>query len=171
MKSRIFFIVLMVMLLLSSFLFAQKPDFSGTWELDTQQSRLPGMMLNTSADNRIIITHNEPEIKIVNIINSQQGRIATETSMKLNGEYHKRKGRLGQEMLYKGYWADNGKDLIIESENTRIYRGRQFTIKTKQVFTLSEDGEVITCDQSTTTRDGTVTARLYYVRRKQQEEK
>jgi len=154
----------MLVLFLFSASYAQKPDFSGTWQLDTKQSRLPGKMLNTTGDVRLLITHNEPEIKIVNLVSSQMGPMATESQMTLNGEFHKRLGRLGQEMLYKGYWAENGKDLIIESENTRIYKGRKFKIATKQVFTLSKDGKVITCEQATTTEQGTVTATLFYIK-------
>ena len=169
MKRKLLLFTLIVVLALGTTSFAQnpKPDFSGTWQLDTKQSRLPGMVVNMSADNRLIITHNEPEIKIINMFNSQQGRMMTESEMTLNGEKHKRKGRLGQEMFFWGYWAKNGKDLIIESENTIVYRGRKITKRTKQVFTQSKDGTVITCDQTTSTRDGTITAKLFYIKREE----
>ena len=134
--------------LISSISFAQKPDFSGTWTLDLKKSKIEQMMRRMSRNITINITHKDPVIKIVQTINTQRGERTTETELKLDGKSIKKTTPGGMIATYRGYWSTDGKSIIIESERTAGRGNRTFKISSKQSFSLSKDGKILTCELS-----------------------
>jgi len=161
MKRKIHFISLLVALVFVSSSLAQKPDFSGTWNLNTEKSQLPRMGRGMGGPATLTITHDDPQISMVSVLQSPRGERKIEFELTLGGEDVKVSMNMG-ETVYKGYWSEDGKSIIIESEMEMGRGGRSFSMSSKQTYSLSDDGKVLTCKQVRSTPRGDMESTLVY---------
>ena len=131
-----------------------KPNFSGEWTLVPARSDFGMMPAPTSAVQKI--THNEPQLAVVNTQTGDQGTMTTESSYTTDGKECVNKGPMGSEVKSKLKW--DGNSLVIDS--VMDFQGTAVTITSR--WTLSEDGKSLTAGIHFTSPMGEGDAKMVY---------
>lgn len=135
-------------------LFAQsKPNFSGEWKMVPARSDFGMRPVPTTAVQKI--THNDPELRVVNTITNDQGTFTTESTYTTDGKECVNKGRMG-DVRSSLKWDGNA--LIIGSRMD--FQGNEVAITDK--WTLSEDGKTLTMNMHIASTMGEGDARIVY---------
>jgi hypothetical protein len=146
--------VVAVLMLSAGALFAQsKPNFSGEWTLVPAKSDFGMMPAPTSAVQKI--THNEPQLKVVNTQTGDQGTMTMESSYTTDGKECVNTGRMG-DVKSKLKWDGNA--LIIDS--SLDFQGNPVTITNR--WTLADDGKSLTVNMHFATPMGEGDAKMVY---------
>ena len=144
--------------------FAQTPDFSGTWNLDTDRSEITAGRggrrggRGGGTPNALVITQTATELTIEQSAGNQS-RTLTYT---LEGESSIPAGRGGNRTI-TSHW--DGATLVSEgSQELSFGGGGGITIEVKEVRSLSEDGQTLTVEVTRTTPRGANTNTLVYTK-------
>ncbi len=144
-------------------IFAQTPDFSGTWKLDTDRSEITAGRggrrggRGGGTPNAMVITQTATELTIEQSAGNQS-RTLTYT---LEGESSIPAGR-GGSMTITSHW--DGATLVSEGSQELSFGGGGITIEVREVRSLSEDGQTLTVEVTRTTPRGANTNTLVYTK-------
>ncbi len=155
--------------LLAGPLAAQKPDFSGTWKINTEKSdpipappagaggagQRPGGM-GGMRPSELFIMHSDSKM----VIEQKMAERTTLLTYYLDGRDSKNPGMRGAEMTTKSTWVEN--TIVTNGENTFTTPMGEMTIKTHEVRSLSDDGKTMTIVSSATTPRGEMTRKTVY---------
>ena len=149
-----------LLLLLSASAWAQdaKPNFTGKWNLDVAKSDFGPMPPPDSVVH--VIDHKEPSLKVVTTTKSAQGETTNERVLTTDGKENVNKMRMGpdgeQPVTSTSKW--NGKALA-----TAFKLSAQGTdLEFNDLWTLSDDGKVLTAVRAIKTPQGEFTATTVY---------
>ncbi len=143
--------------------FAQTPDFSGTWKLDTDRSEIAAGRggrrggRGGGTPDTLVITQTATELTMEQSAGGQS-RTLTYT---LEGESSIPAGR-GGNMTITSMW--DGAMLVSEGSREVSFGGGGMTIETKEVRSLSADGQTLTVAVTRTTPQGANTNTLVYAK-------
>ena len=143
--------------------FAQTPDFSGTWKLDTDRSQIAAGRggrrggRGGGTPNAMVITQTATELTIEQSAGNQS-RTLTYT---LEGE-SSIPARRGSSMTITSHW--DGATLVSEGSQELSFGGGGITIEVREVRSLSEDGQTLTVEVTRTTPRGANTNTLVYTK-------
>lgn len=148
----------LLLLLAASLSFAadeKKPDFSGTWVLDTGKSDFG--MLPPVESQTTVIEHKEPKIKVSSTVKGQQGEQKVERNYTTDGEENTNKqGPI--EVKSKSHW--DGAKLITESK----FKIQDNDIEMKDTWALSEDGKTYTQNRDLKSPMGETSQKLIFAK-------
>jgi hypothetical protein len=148
-------LVVALLLLSASTLSAQsKPNFSGEWTLVPAKSDF-GMMPPPSSSVQKV-THNEPQLKVVNTQTGDQGTNTTESSYTTDGKECVNKGFMDSEMKSTAKW--DGDTLVIDSKMD--IQGNAITMSNR--WSLSGDGKNLTVAMHFTSPMGEGDVKMVY---------
>jgi hypothetical protein len=136
MKMSKWLVVPLLVLSAGTLLAQSKPNFSGEWTLVPAKSDFGMMPPPSSAVQKV--THNEPQLKVVNTQTGDQGTMTTESSYTTDGKECVNSGMMGAEVKSKLKWDGNA--LVIDS--SMDFQGTAVTITNR--WALSEDGKILT---------------------------
>jgi len=134
------------------------PDFSGTWQLDTLKSELhPKLLVVSGPAVTLTITHNDPELKIVQTTESREGPRRKEFAYRTDGAGETNPPVRSYQALFNGSEVSNddpdkvpsksewnGKKLrTLSAVVIFIPDGKQSTVRTEAVWEMSSDGETL----------------------------
>ena len=143
--------------------FAQTPDFSGTWKLDTDRSEITAGRggrrggRGGGAPDALVITQTATELTIERSTSTQSGTL----TYTLEGESSIPAGR-GGSMTITSHW--DGATLVSEGSHELSFGGRGITIEVRQVRSLSADGQTLTVEVTRTTPRSANTNTLVYTK-------
>ncbi len=143
--------------------FAQTPDFSGTWKLDTDRSQITAGRggrrggRGGGTPDALVITQTATELTMEQSMGNQS-RTLTYT---LEGESSIPAGR-GGSMTITSHW--DGATLVSEGSQELSFGGGGITIEVRQVRSLSADGQTLTVEVTRTTPRGANTNTLVYTK-------
>lgn len=127
----------------------EKPNFSGSWKLDKQQSELGtderdvGRFRGGTFDS-LVIEHKEPKLTIKRKMHLPSGEERTaELKYTTDGESNTNEGFRGMTSKSKTHWEEE--KLITES----TMETQMGIIETKEVRSLSADGKTMTVEMTT----------------------
>jgi hypothetical protein len=120
-------------------------NFSGDWKLNVAKSEFGPVPAPESMTRKI--THADPSLEYHAVAKSQQGEITTDVKYTTDGKVCVNKLPQGEA---KGTAKWEGNNLVIES--TRDFQGTE--VKSKDIWTLSEGGKVLTINSHLTVPQG-----------------
>jgi hypothetical protein len=110
-----------------------KPKFSGTWELNKDESKVSQQM--SLAPSKVVITQNKNDFHVVRYVNIQGYETTIDEKFTLDGKECKNAGFQGSTKLSTVSWSDDGKSLIVATKIESSYG----ELKTKQVYSFEKD--------------------------------
>jgi hypothetical protein len=137
---------------------AGHPDFSGAWQLDTLKSELhPKLLVVSGLVVTLTVTHNDPELRIVQTTESREGPSQKEFVYRTDGAGETNPPVRSYQALFNGSQLSNrdpdkvpstsewhGKKLRTRSTVVIfIPDGKQSTVKTETVWEMSSDGDTL----------------------------
>lgn len=128
--------VALVVLSAAALVAQSKPNFGGEWTLVPAKSDFGMMPAPSSSVQKI--THNEPQLKVVNTQTGDQGTNTTESNYTTDGKECVNKGPMDADVKSTVKW--DGDALVIGSKMD--FQGTEVTITNK--MTLSPDGKSLT---------------------------
>ena len=145
----------------------KKPDFSGTWKVNTEKSDPMGGGGGAAAGGAsaglsprpmgpTTITQSATEL----IISTSMGDQTRKFTYSLDGKETTNPGMRGGETKSKAHW--DGNSLVIENTGTMKGPNGDVTVTSKEVHTLSEDGKTMTVVTTRTTPNGEQTTKRVY---------
>lgn len=150
---------------------SDKVDFSGTWVLDKSKSEIPsqykggiagkyggeGMHIATQLE----VKHAEPELKVSQVLEIEDQKKTLTSVYRTDGQETTNPGLLPNiSIVSKASW--DGNRLIIDSTRNVETRRRTGQVKSKQVWSLSSDGNTLSIEMTVMTPQGERTAKLSY---------
>jgi hypothetical protein len=130
-------LVVAVVVVAAAALFAQaKPNFTGEWTLVPAKSDFGMMPAPSSAVQKI--THNEPQLKVVNTQTGDQGTMTTESTYTTDGKECLNKGPMETQVKSKLKW--DGDVLVVDS--AMDFQGTPVTITNRMA--LGDAGKTLT---------------------------
>jgi hypothetical protein len=158
MKHSTVSIMVFITLVFSGSAFAQgKPDFSGTWTLDTAKSDMGQGRASAQAPTRtvtVVIKQTPGAL----VIDRKAGERVETATLKLDGSESINKSPSGQDIKSTSQWV--GSTLVTKS----MMATGEGTAETSDVRSLSADGKVMTIDMTRKTPRGDVRQKLIYNR-------
>jgi hypothetical protein len=148
---------------------AAAPNFSGTWILDKEKSdplpfggRRGGGAQGGPTDVTLIIKQTDNELVLIRKMNIGGEERTSESKHTLDGKENTNPGfgRGGGEVVSKTKW-DKDK-LVTEGKRKVSFQGNEFEITTREVRSLSADGNTMTVETTNTTPQGERTTRQVY---------
>jgi hypothetical protein len=146
MKTKLAVLTSSVIFVACVLVFAQggKPDFSGTWNLDKEKSEMgggPGGGPRMAAPS-MTIDHKDPELMIKRKLEVQGEERTQELKYTTDGKPNTNQGFRGRTINSKTTWE--GSKLVTEATRETP----QGTIETKEIYSLSEDGKILTIEMN-----------------------
>jgi hypothetical protein len=143
-------------------------DFSGTWVLDMDKSELMRMGRGRGGGGQgaglqitLKIAQEENMLKIHRITMRGGGEQSSELKYSLDGAENTNPAAMGRgEYKAKATW--DGEKLIIEGIQTMSTQRGDMEIPTKEVYSLSADGKVLTIETTRSTRRGDMKGKQVY---------
>lgn len=163
--KRLIFLVAVASLGIITAIAAAKPDFSGTWVMDTNKSfsNPPGL------EQTLMVVHTGDQIKLDTKIKTQQGGEQNisevynldnkETDFTPPGGQPNAKGKR------KASWLPDGQHVIIEDVITADSPNGPVTRKTTRKWTLSTDGKTLTVDYYFDDQRGSFEAKRVFMKK------
>jgi hypothetical protein len=166
--------IITLLLICASLAFAQddkpkdaKPDFSGTWIFDKSKSSLGPFERSAAARAEItlVITHKDPELKIVRKIRVEGNESSQEFTYYSDGRGEANPAFLGNnDVKSKTRWDKNK----LESKSSSSYQlrsgGDVFHTDTAERRELSQDGKTLTVTFSISSARGLQLIKMVYHR-------
>lgn len=146
-------VITLVALSVGTLLAQSKPNFSGEWKMVPAKSDYGMMPAPTTAVQKI--THNDPELKVVNTQTGDQGTFTTESTYTTDGKECVNKGRMGD---IKSTLKWDGNALVIDSKLD--FQGTEVAITNR--WTLSEDGKTLSMNMHFASGMGEGDAKIVY---------
>ena len=124
---------------------SSKPNFSGTWVMDTNRSfsNPPGL------EQTLTVVHTGDQIKVDAKLKTQQGEQTVNETYTLDGketEFTPPGTQPGAKGKRKASWLPDGRGALIEDVVTSDSPNGPVTRKTMRKWTLSPDGNTLTVD-------------------------
>ncbi|HSB10252.1 MAG TPA: hypothetical protein VLM38_12265 [Blastocatellia bacterium] len=124
---------------------SSRPDFSGTWVMDTNRSfsNPPGL------EQTLMVVHTGDQIKLETKIKTQQGEQTVSEVYTLNGseaDFTPPGAQPNAKGKRKSAWLPDGQRIIIEDVVTTDSPNGPVTRKITRKWTLSPDGKTLTVD-------------------------
>ena len=140
--------------------FAEGPNFAGTWELDKSKSELTGRMANIEGMT-LVVTQDAKQITVDTKIAgaAEQGQPFTykldggESSMDITG-------RMPAKATLKAKWQSDV--LELSQDRAMSMNGNDFTVTIKDHWQLSPDGKMLTVHRTTDSPRGTQESKLVF---------
>jgi hypothetical protein len=154
--GRFSFVIVLCFLFIFSSLYAADDmvNFSGVWAFNEAKSDL-GEGSRRRADLNLTIKQEGNTLSVERVRENRSGEQTTRTeNLTLDGKECKNIGSRDREILSVVNWTENKKGLVIKSTSSFEREGETFEIKTDQIWTLSEDGNVLTIDYTSTSPRG-----------------
>jgi len=163
---RISTLFLAAIFVFSHTLFADaRADFNGAWILNKSESKLPEAKRGPArfAAMELKITQNADSLTIERKLVRRDGQANTVVeTLPLNGNEVETKTGRGKKKS-TAHWSADGKKIIIESiRQWQGRRGRSFNIKTREILSLSEDGQKLIIETVAETPRGERKVKLIY---------
>ncbi len=158
---------------------AQKPDFSGSWKLNTEKSDPPPQMPGAPPGDRPapppggggggggagrgMMTPTElfiTQLTTRMTIDQKSGDRNRTESYNLDGTESHNPGMMGNEFVTTSKWVDN--TIVTAGKNAFKTPMGEMTVEMTIIRSLSEDGKVMTVDLTTVSPRGTMKRKLVY---------
>jgi hypothetical protein len=141
---------------------ADKPNFSGRWEVDKAKStfRFPKGVEPPAFDNlTVLIDHQEPKLKLTFIERKAQTETTITYNLTTDGAENRNVLGQGYDVRSRARW--DGTRLIGESKHTIAKSGKPpITVTGTATWILSEDGKTLTSEESQRFRKRDMWSRL-----------
>ena len=153
-----------VLCFLASAVALAKPDFSGTWVMDTNRSfsNPPGL------EQTLTVVQSGDQIKVDAKLKTQQGEQAVNETYTLDGketEFAPPGTQPGAKGKRKAMWLPDGRGAVIEDIVTSDSPNGPVTRKTTRKWTLSRDGTTLTVDYYFDDQRGSFEAKRVFVKK------
>jgi hypothetical protein len=154
-----------VLILLQVALALPKPDFSGTWVMDTNRSfsNPPGL------EQTLMVAHTNDQIKVESKLKTQQqGEQTINETYTLDGketEFAPLGAPPGAKGKRTASWLPGGRGAVIEDVVTSDSPNGPVTRKTIRKWTLSPDGHTLTVDYYFDDQRGSFEAKRVFVKK------
>jgi len=141
------------------------PDFSGTWVLDASKSDQMSMGRQggggTPPNITLTIQQSGNELAITRTMEMGGNQRTSDQKFTLDGKENTNTAMMGRgEMVSKSRW--DGGTLVIEGTQKISSPRGEMEIATKEAYSLSEDGKVLTITTTRTTPQGERTTKQVY---------
>lgn len=141
-----------------------KPDFSGTWVMDTNRSfsNPPGL------EQTLTVVHTGDQINVDAKLKTQQGEQTINETYTLDGketEFAPPGAQPGAKGKRKAMWLPDGRGAVIEDVVTSDPPSGPVTRKTTRKWTLSPDGGTLTVDYYFDDQRGSFEAKRVFVKK------
>lgn len=160
----ILFAILFVNILMvgSTSVFAQSPNFSGAWTLNESKSTLPEMGFRRPA-SKITVKQDNLSLNAERVSTGRDGeeRITTE-KVTLDGKVSENVVFQDRTRKSTASWSADGKVLEINSSMTFEMNGESRDIKSSEKWKLSADKNTLTIEATNQGRDGEIKSTLVY---------
>jgi hypothetical protein len=155
-------VIVCISILSSANLFAQNPNFSGSWALNESKSKLPEMGFRRPAI-KITATQDNLVLSTERLSKGRDGedRITTE-KITLDGKECENVVFQDRKRKSIATWSGDGKTLEIKSIMIFDMNGESREIKSSEIWNLSDDKSILTIESTSDGRDGEVKATLIY---------
>ncbi len=130
---------------------AAKPDFSGTWKLNSAKSDFGPIPAPDKWERKV--THQDPSLKYTTTQAGQQGEMTTDTAFTTDGKETTNK-MFGQDMKGAAKW--DGDNLRIDQKGE--FQGNEISIA--ETWALSPDGKVLTISRKINSPQGELEMKL-----------
>jgi hypothetical protein len=143
---------------------SSKPDFSGTWVMDTNRSfsNPPGL------EQTLMVVQTGDQIKLDTKIKTQQGEQSINEVYTLDGketEFTPAGAQPGAKGKRKAKWLPDGRGVFIEEVTTSDSPKGPVTRQVARKWTLSSDGNTLTIDYYFDDQRGSFEAKRVFVRK------
>ena len=142
-----------------------KPDFSGTWVMDTNRS----FSNPPELEQTLTVVHTGEQIKVESKLKTQQqGEQTINETYTLDGnetEFAPPGAQPGAKGKRKAMWLPDGRGAVIEDIVTSDSPNGQVIRKTTRKWTLSPDGRTLTVDYYFDDQRGSFEAKRVFVKK------
>jgi hypothetical protein len=161
-KSLMAIVFVSICILSTANVFAQNPNFSGSWVLNESKSKLPEMGFRRPA-TKITVTQDNLVLNTERLSKGRDGedRI-TKEKITLDGKECENVVFQDRKRKSIATWSADGKALEIKSSMTFEMNGESREIKSSEIWKLSDDKNLLTIESTSDGRDGEVKATLVY---------
>jgi len=161
-KSLLTIAIVCIFILSSANVFAQNPNFSGSWAFNESKSKLPEMGFRRPA-TKITVTQDKLVLNTERLSKGRDGedRISKE-NITLDGKECVNVGSQDRTKKSIATWSADGKALEIKSSTTFEMNGESRDIKSSEIWKLSDDKSILTIESTSDGRDGEVKSTLVY---------
>jgi len=141
-----------------------KPDFSGTWVMDTNRS----FSNPAGLEQTMMVAHTNDQIKVESRLKTKQGEQTINETYTLDGketEFAPPGAQPGAKGKRKATWLPDGRGAVIEDVVTSDSPNGPVTRKTMRKWTLSRDGSTLTVDYYFDDQRGSFEAKRVFVKK------
>lgn len=161
-KSLLAIVFVSIFMITSANVFAQNPNFSGTWTFNESKSSTADMGFRRPA-TKITVTQDDLVLNAERLSKGRDGedRIRKE-KITLDGK--ECENVMFQDRVRKSVatWSADGKLLTIKSTMTMDFNGDSREFKSSEVWKISDDKKVLTIESTSDGRDGEVKSTMVY---------
>ena len=160
---RIVYIMLFCALMPGNIVRAQSANFTGTWMLNKSKSALEARMWEKVESISIEIEQKDNDISIKSIMKSELGESSGSVDLIIGGDMVRQPGMGGNDVRIHGYWAENGRHLIVEtSSRLKAPDGSSFETKITDTYSLARLGTILNLKREITTPNGAFISTLVF---------
>ncbi len=159
MKTRLFSLVFVAVLSLPV-LYAQHPDFSGTWVLNKAKSNFQMGRGGGMPEITLKVTQSADSIKVNEQMSSEMGNRDRVYTLKLDGTDQQIQGFMNRPATASATWEGN--KLLIATTMSFERQGQTMEMATDDTWSLSPDGKMLTIDGTTESSFGTRTSKRVF---------
>ena len=141
-------------------LYAQHPDFSGTWVLNKGKSNFEMGRGGGAPDITLKVSQTGDSIKINEIMKSQRGNRDRTYTLKINGQDQEIEGMMGRTATATADW--DGDKLLVSTMMSFERQGQKMEMASDDTWSLSADGKVLTIDSINESSFGTRTSKRVF---------
>lgn len=166
------FLVALFTCFFSVFLFGQKTDFSGTWILDKNKSKLDEGFAARVQTQTIYAIQTSDTIKVY--VSTEMVGVTNEKSLDIAGENYKSYLFNGSETFYEERMAIGPVKIICKCEykngelklsTSRFFNGSDVAIVTRETWTLASDGMTLNVKRESETPRGVNFSELVFFKK------
>lgn len=159
MRTRVVFFAVLLVFLVPA-LYAQHPDFSGTWVLNKAKSDFRMGRGGGTPDIALKVKQTGNTIKVNEQFSSEMGSRDRAYTLNMNGEEQQIQGFMGRPATATAQW--DGSKLVISSTMSFERQGQTMEMASDDTWSLSQDGKVLTIDSTTESSFGTRTSKRVF---------
>ncbi len=159
MRIRVFLPAVVVLFLIPG-LYAQHPDFSGTWVLNKAKSDFQMGRGGGTPDVTLKVNQSSDSMKVNETFSSEMGSRDRAYTLKLDGQEQQIQGFMGRPVTATAQW--DGNKLIVSTTMSFERQGQQMEMASDDTWSLSPDGKVLTIDTTMESSFGTRTSKRVF---------
>ena len=152
-------IILLLGIVVSSYVFAQQKNFSGTWKIELEKSDLGGLAADVAAPKSIQVVANIKTITVKRIFGSDEPNTLT---LNFSGEQVEKISTDGNTLAITHIEKEKSNILIFKTHYE--VGGKEWEYDRKETWILSADGKLLTVERITTLPDKVDKVRAVYER-------